>query len=103
MQESNISLFWREHLQTIERNGYSIAAYAREHSLSAQSLYGWRYKLRVSKATSETRVRFAEVVTTSLQPRGGVRVHIADTVLEFDTVPDSSWLADFLQRVTSAR
>ena len=101
---SSVAEFWSGHLAAIEQRGCTVAEYAREHDLSAPSLYTWRGRLRdgTSGSITEQRVRFAEVVTTTSAVSGGLFVRIGDVSLEFDTLPDAGWLASLLETVGSS-
>lgn len=103
MSASNATTFWQSHLDTIDSTGESIASYAREHGLSAQSLYVWRSKLRKVQSGSSVELRFAEVVATRPARTESVLLRIGDAVVEFDSLPDSEWLANLICGVSRQR
>ena len=93
--------FWSSHLAAIERCGASVAEYAREHGLSAQSLYGWRRRL----AGQAVPVSFAEVLVTPtstapetpvLESAAALSIAPGTTHLLFPELPPPAWLAEFL-------
>ena len=88
--------FWAEHLEQIERREMSIAAYARENDISAGSLYVWRGKLRADRSSVVSQVRFAEIITSAPAPSSLLLVRIGEVTLEFDALPDATWLAELL-------
>ena len=99
---ATVSDFWSAHLINLERRDISVAEYARENDLSAQSLYGWRGRQRQSVAASPRR-RFAEFVSVPPVRAVGVRVLLGGAALEFDELPDAAWLATLLVNVSTAR
>ena len=91
--------FWSEHLAAIDAAGITVADYAREHQLSAHSLYRWRRLLRrrVTEPHARSRPRFAELVPSAPpSPERGVSLRLAGVALEFDALPDPTWLAALL-------
>lgn len=99
--------FWSAHLDAIDAAGVTIADYAREHELSAHSLYHWRRQRRrrsAPRSVASPSPRFAEVVPTSppLEQRG-VSLRLAGATLAFDALPDPTWLAALLRATESRR
>lgn len=99
---TNAAEFWAAHLSAIDQCGVSVTEYAREHNLSAPSLYGWRNRLRNASAT-EQRLHFSEVVVTQSAVPSRVLLRIGDALLEFEQLPDAVWLAEFLSTVSAGR
>ena len=97
---SDAERFWSAHLGTIEKRGMSIAEYAREHALSAQSLYGWRRRLRRSASAAP----FAEVLVTAApkapaptrESATALTLRLGTAQLAFPELPPAAWLAEVL-------
>ena len=92
--------FWSTHLAAIERHGTSVAEYAREHDLSAQSLYGWRRRLGARAATvpfAEVRVTAAPDAPPIVPPSApALSIAVGTTRLLFGELPPPHWLAALL-------
>ncbi len=95
--------YWSEQLERADRNGQSLAEYAKTHNIPVQKLYQWRSTLK-SKTTTRTlseEVQFAELFSPSM----GVSVlnlHYNHTSLQFDVLPSAEWLARLVRELHSS-
>jgi len=98
--------YWSQHLATIQTQGISASAYARQQELSLASLYYWRRKLQlevapavVALADAKPQSKFVALRVSDVVPEvapvsarctlvlgGGMR-------LEMSALPDPQWLA----------
>jgi len=95
--------FWVSHLQRIDSEGISIAAYARREQLSVYSLYNTRHNLK--KMQKRTATRKQASAASAAQPFVAVKLpaqQAADTTcllklngieLKLSALPDTNWLA----------
>jgi len=74
--------FWLHHVEACASSGQGVPAYARDHALSAASLYRWRRKLRGEGRADAGARRWARVAT----PRSG---HPAPALYRI-TLPDGA-------------
>ena len=95
--------FWVSHLQRIDAEGISIAAYARREKLSVYSLYNTKHNLK--KMQKRTATRKQASAASAAQPFVAVKLpaqKAADTTcllklngieLKLSALPDTNWLA----------
>ena len=99
--------FWRRHLEAIEAEGITTAAYARREGLSLDLLYQWRRKLSLAPTS---------LPTSRLEPSSGfVALRVTESLhaipkawtlrfqgmeLSFPERPDPLWVADLCRSLT---
>jgi hypothetical protein len=106
----NAQQFWSEHLATIQFQGVSASAYAKQLGLALASLYYWQRKLRAAAAAPRT-VSTAATTAPSKAPGQFITLSIGDTLghgarpamactlvlaggvqLQMSALPDPQWL-----------
>jgi hypothetical protein len=106
----NAQQFWSEHLATIQFQGVSASAYAKQHGLAQASLYDWQRKLRPAAPAPST-VSTAATTAPSKAPGQFITLSIGDTLghgarpamactlvlaggvqLQMSALPDPQWL-----------
>lgn len=88
--------FWSDKLQEAEQFDGSLAEFARQHNIPAKKLYQWRSTLRskITNVTQET--RFTRVVTNNSGGVAALTIVLPNAKLQFNSLPDSQWLAELL-------
>lgn len=99
--------FWQQHVQQAQLHSGSLADYAKQHDLAANSLYYWvgvlKGTVRTPKTTAAKPVRFSAVrmppsasaAHYSLQLSSQLTLHCA-------FLPDPQWLAELCRHMDSA-
>ena len=93
------SHFSRRHLEAIDAEGISTAAYAERERLSLGSLYQWRQKLKsdvaiaISQAPTSSSGFVAVRVTEHYEANSGWSLRVGDLEIHLPGHPDVKWLA----------
>lgn len=94
--------FWLAHLEAADHSGLSLAEYAKANNLNAQTLYQWRYAFKSRPVTVSTEARFTRIVSSTPLPSNRLTVQLFEAQLQFDGLPDPTWLSTLLTH-TAAR
>lgn len=88
--------FWLAHLEAADNSGLSVAEYAKANNLKAQTLYQWRSALKSRSVTGSTEASFTRVVSSMSLSGNRLTVQLFEAHLQFDALPDPTWLSTLL-------
>ena len=88
--------YWSEQLLQADAFDGSLAQYAHQQNIPAQTLYRWRSYFRQTTTTKlETKTVFTRVINTPPVDYG-LRLKVGDIHLQFTRLPDPQWLSEFI-------
>jgi transposase-like protein len=97
--------FWRQHVQQAQSHKGSLADYAKQHQLNANTLYYWAGKLKrktpIKKSDSKP-VSFSAVQVSLPAPAPTTLYSLQlspRVILHFTVLPDPQWLAELCHRM----
>jgi transposase-like protein len=93
--------YWLEHIEAAKSSGLSIAQYAKQHDIKAQKLYQWRSVIKNRSSTISTQETFTRVVTTTPLPGAKITLRLSGATLEFDSLPDPTWVSTLLSQIAA--
>ena len=93
--------YWLEHIKAAKSSGLSIAQYAKQHDIKAQNLYQWRNKFSNRSSTASSQDSFTRVVTTTPLPGARITLKLMNATLEFDSLPDPTWVSMLLSQIAA--
>ena len=88
--------YWSQQLEQADNFDGSLADYAHDRGLSAQTLYRWRNVLRKRETTQvPPKTVFTEVSQPTFA-RPSLTLRLGSAQLMFSALPEARWLANFL-------
>ncbi len=94
---------WWNHLQRAEKESLSIRAYAAREGLSAQSLYGFRKRLKRRGSDDACRPGLTTFATVQVMRSmaGCELAFVGGVTLRLEQLPDPAWLIAVLGRMSA--
>lgn len=99
--------FWQQHVQQAQLHNGSLADYAKQQGLTANTLYYWigvlKGKKRTPKAAVAKPVRFSAVRVSSPASAAHYSLQLSlRLTLHCSVLPDPQWLAELSRHVDTA-
>jgi len=95
--------FWQQHALQAQSHSGSLADYAKQHQLNANTLYYWvgkiKHKTLIKKSDSGP-VNFSAVQVSLSAPTAHYSLQVSPRVtLHFTVLPDPQWLAELCRQM----